>query len=160
MDDTGARHAGKNGYCTHIGNELFAWFKSTGSKSRINFLELLQEGHEDYQIQRDALDYMKQRGLDQNALTLLKKHQGSFLGKEDWQKHLDRLGIDSSRHRQIATEGALIGGERSSLPPTFAPAFLLTRKSGRGSKHLCASTLGEPSRGTPLTRNATPFRVA
>ncbi|WP_394753315.1 transposase, partial [Crenothrix sp.] len=28
-DDTGARHNGKNGYCTHIGNELFAWFGST-----------------------------------------------------------------------------------------------------------------------------------
>ncbi|MEW6352477.1 MAG: hypothetical protein AB1646_25795, partial [Thermodesulfobacteriota bacterium] len=26
VDDTGARHKGKNGYCTHIGNELFAWF--------------------------------------------------------------------------------------------------------------------------------------
>jgi hypothetical protein len=35
VDDTGARHDGKNGYCTHIGNELFAWFSSTESKSRI-----------------------------------------------------------------------------------------------------------------------------
>ena len=42
VDDTGARHDGKNGYCTHIGNELFAWFQSTNSKSRINFLELLR----------------------------------------------------------------------------------------------------------------------
>jgi len=33
VDDTGARHAGKNGYCTHIGNELFAWFESTASKT-------------------------------------------------------------------------------------------------------------------------------
>lgn len=40
-DDTGARHQGKQGYCTHIGNELFAWFASTESKSRINFLSLL-----------------------------------------------------------------------------------------------------------------------
>jgi len=24
VDDTGARHKGKNGYCTHIGNEFFA----------------------------------------------------------------------------------------------------------------------------------------
>ena len=24
VDDTGARHQGKNGYCTHIGNDLFA----------------------------------------------------------------------------------------------------------------------------------------
>jgi hypothetical protein len=36
-EDTGARHEGKNGYCTYIGNELFAWFKSTQSKSWINF---------------------------------------------------------------------------------------------------------------------------
>lgn len=43
-DDTSARHAGKNGYCTHIGNELFAWFKSTESKSRINFLSCLGQG--------------------------------------------------------------------------------------------------------------------
>jgi len=32
VDDTGARHQGKNGYCTHIGNELFSWFESTSSK--------------------------------------------------------------------------------------------------------------------------------
>lgn len=36
-DDTGARHDGKNGYCTHIGGPLFSYFKSTESKSRINF---------------------------------------------------------------------------------------------------------------------------
>lgn len=30
VDDTGARHQGKNGYCTHVGNEMFAWFQSTG----------------------------------------------------------------------------------------------------------------------------------
>ena len=41
VDDSGARHQGKNGYVTQIGNDLFAWFASTGSKSRINFLELL-----------------------------------------------------------------------------------------------------------------------
>jgi hypothetical protein len=44
VDDTGTRHQGKNGYVTHIGNEHFAWFKSTLSKSRINFLELLGGG--------------------------------------------------------------------------------------------------------------------
>jgi len=26
VDDTGARHAGKNGFCTQIGNEDFTWF--------------------------------------------------------------------------------------------------------------------------------------
>jgi hypothetical protein len=41
-DDTGARHQGKNGYCTAIGNDLFAYFESTASKSRLNFLQVLQ----------------------------------------------------------------------------------------------------------------------
>ena len=27
VDDTVALHKGKNGHCTHIGNELFAWFE-------------------------------------------------------------------------------------------------------------------------------------
>jgi hypothetical protein len=31
-DDTGARHKARNGYCTHIGNDHFAWFKTTQSK--------------------------------------------------------------------------------------------------------------------------------
>ncbi|MCF3948337.1 hypothetical protein [Acidiphilium iwatense] len=26
VDDTGARHAGRNGFCTHVGNDDFAWF--------------------------------------------------------------------------------------------------------------------------------------
>ena len=42
VDDTGARHNGENGYCTYTGNEFFAWFKSTESKGRFSFLQLLQ----------------------------------------------------------------------------------------------------------------------
>ena len=34
VDDTGARHKGTNGFCTQIGNDSFAWFATTGSKSR------------------------------------------------------------------------------------------------------------------------------
>src|SRR6202043_1961521 len=39
-DDTGARHRGRNGYCNVIGNELFACFESTDTKSRLNFLQV------------------------------------------------------------------------------------------------------------------------
>ena len=35
VDDTGARHRGVNGVCTQIGNDNFAWFGTTGSKSRL-----------------------------------------------------------------------------------------------------------------------------
>src|SRR5262249_47558538 len=36
VDDTGARHRGQAGYCTHIGNDLFASFESTDDKSRLS----------------------------------------------------------------------------------------------------------------------------
>ena len=66
-DDTGARHKGKNGYCTHIGNELFAWFGSSNSKSRINFLKILGSPFGGgYQITPLALRYMKQEKLPEN----------------------------------------------------------------------------------------------
>ena len=42
VDDTGARHEGHNGFCTALGNDLFAYFESTDSKSRLNFLQVLR----------------------------------------------------------------------------------------------------------------------
>jgi len=60
VDDTGARHRGANGVCTQIGNDNFAWFGTTGSKSRLNFLDLLRAGHTDYVINDAALEYMRE----------------------------------------------------------------------------------------------------
>ncbi|MBV8577008.1 MAG: transposase, partial [Acetobacteraceae bacterium] len=57
VDDTGARHRGANAVCTQIGNDGFAWFGTTGSKSRQNFLELLRAGHTDYVVNDAALEY-------------------------------------------------------------------------------------------------------
>jgi hypothetical protein len=110
VDDTGARHAGKNGYCTHIGNELFAWFQSTNSKSRINFLELLRAGHTDYVINVDALEYMGTQRLPKSLLAQLKAHSNKqFTDLSQWEAHLNELGIVNHRHIKIATEGALLG---------------------------------------------------
>lgn len=88
---------------------FFAWFESTGSKSRINFLELLRAGHQDYVVDKEALDYMKKQKLPQTPLGCLKSRRGCFLDRDSWEKHLDELGIRMPRHRQIATEGALVG---------------------------------------------------
>ena len=41
----------------------FAWFGTTASKSRLNFLGLLRAGHSDYVINAEALAYMRTRGL-------------------------------------------------------------------------------------------------
>lgn len=109
VDDTGARHQGRNGYCTHIGNELFAWFESTGSKSRLNFLQLLRAGHLDYVLDENAFAYMVKQKLPKTPLDLLKAGPKSFVDRGAWKKHLDVLGIKTSRHLQIASEGALVG---------------------------------------------------
>jgi len=110
VDDTGARHDGKNGYCTHIGNEFFAWFESTNSKSRINFLEILRAGHKDYVINPEALEYMEQQRLPQSWLSTLAAHdQKVFADLSAWQSHLAGLPMVNPRHSKIATEGALLG---------------------------------------------------
>ena len=110
VDDTGARHKGRNGVCTHIGNQFFAWFESTNSKSRINFLELLRAGHRDYLISPEALEYMRRQRLPQTPLAALEACQGaSYFDEEVWQGALELLGITNDRHVRIATEGALFG---------------------------------------------------
>lgn len=110
VDDTGARHKGKNGYCTHIGNELFSFFESTQSKSRINFLKLLRAGHSDYCLNIDAICYMQANKLPQNILEPVIAHLGHiFADDRQWHDFLARKGIVTDRHVQIATEGALIG---------------------------------------------------
>ena len=110
VDDTGARHNGKNGYCTHIGNELFAWFQSTESKSRINFLELLRAGQMDYVINEDALEYMDNQRFPKSLLYLFKDHyKKQFADLSEWEAHLQKLEIVNHRHIKIATEGALLG---------------------------------------------------
>ncbi len=109
VDDTGARHAGKNGYCTHLGNEQFACFESTPSKNRINFLKLLRGPDLDYVINHTALDYMHKQGLP--AKPRLALHQGveRLPDETAWRTQLKALGIVRPQHIRIATEGALVG---------------------------------------------------
>jgi hypothetical protein len=118
VDDTAARHKAVNGFCTQIGNTHFAWFGTTGSKSRRNFLELLRAGHQDYVINAEALAYMREHHLAAPAIARLAGHLDSrFADRLGWQAHLDRLGITALKGRYdpvcIATEGALWGSVKA-----------------------------------------------
>ena len=103
-DDTGARHDGKNGYCTVICNDLFTYFKSGDTKSRINFLEMLRTPeHEDYYINFFALLYMEQQKLPIKYKVLLEYESPSvYLNKISFKKHLHALG--ASYAAMIVTE--------------------------------------------------------
>lgn len=114
VDDTGARHKAVNGVCTQIGNDRFAWFATTSSKSRLNFLELLRAGRQNYVINAEAIGYMRQRDLAGPVIRRLAEHQDTqFADHAAWQAHLNRLGVTDLRVQpdpvQIATEGALWG---------------------------------------------------
>lgn len=110
VDDTGARHQGKNSYCTHIGNELFAWFETTHSKSRVNFLGLLRAGGTDYVLNGEALEYMAAQNLPKQTLNKLAAVGEQILADESqWAKALKCWGITNERQVRIATEGALLG---------------------------------------------------
>jgi hypothetical protein len=109
VDDTGARHMGRNGFCTHVGNSWFAYFLSTRNKSRINFLELLRAGHSDYVLDVVARDYMQGQKLPKSVLKLVEGAGDIRVpNHEAWMEKLVELGIAKKRHVKIATEGALL----------------------------------------------------
>lgn len=114
VDDTGARHKAGNGFCRQIGNDNFAWFGTTNSKSRLNFLALLRAGHTDYVINDAALSYMRERALAEPVIARLAAHTDKqFADPAAWQAHLEQLGITqlavTPNPMRIATEGALWG---------------------------------------------------
>src|ERR1700733_11923591 len=114
VDDTGARHKGRNAVCTQIGNDSFAWFGTTYSKSRVNFLECLRAGFTDYVVSDEALAYMRAQHMPAPLVARLAADgERSFADAEAWNAHLRRLGISQLKTNpdptQVATEGALMG---------------------------------------------------
>src|SRR5688500_11735514 len=125
VDDTGARHQHRNGVCTQLGNDHFAAFVTTASKSRLNFLEVLRAGYADHVINAEALAYMHGRALAGPVITGLAEHpERHFRDEAAWLRHLDQLGIAALTVTpdpvKIATEGAVWGSIKAHglLPDT------------------------------------------
>lgn len=110
VDDTGARHQGSNGYCTHIGNELFAWFESKKNKSRINFLELLRQSSNIYCLTKESFSYMKRYKVAPWIRDKLSKYKNkSFSDEASFDNLLNYLNITNPHYIRLITEAALIG---------------------------------------------------
>lgn len=109
-DDTSARHCGQNAVCTYIGNELFASFHTTESKSRLNFLQLLCQPEERYTLNdemRWCLELMEAPQKLQRQIAAL--GEATFMGHEAFCKQLDRWEILKEKHRTLVCEAALYG---------------------------------------------------
>lgn len=115
VDDTGARHARREGITTHIGGERFTVFRTGRSKSRLSFLSLLRAGHEDYVVNTAALDYMRRRQVDPSLIEKLSVHpEKIFASQSAWLEHLARCTIDIFERALLRalSEGALWGAIR------------------------------------------------
>ena len=94
----------------HIGNELFAYFESTDSKSRQNFLEVLRGAHTDYTINDFAVAYWKRQKLAQAVIERLTAGAGVVRRqRRPGDAYLAVQQVTDERHVRIATEGALLG---------------------------------------------------
>ena len=152
VDDTGARHKAKNGFCTQIGNDRFTWCGSRSSKTRLNFLDLLRAGHTDFVLNDLTFDHMRGRGLAAPLVTrLTQAGETRFVDQAAWQAHLDRLGIAPPTQTglaviqdpvQIATEGSEWGNIHAH--GFLRDAVLLSDDAGQfavGRHALCWATL-------------------
>lgn len=109
-DDTSARHCGKNAVCTHFGNDLFASFHTTDSKSRLNFLRLLCQPEERYTINEEMLTCLELLGAPQKLQQrMATRSAATYVGRKAFCKQLSRWRIKSKRHRTLVCEAALYG---------------------------------------------------
>ena len=110
-DDTSARHQGKNGYCTVIGNDWFTYFRSTDSKSRQSFLETLQGDHRLYVLNDVSQRYLAAHQLAAKHWQKLQfTHESLATDRQQWQRYLSSIGIVTSQAMRVVTEAALLGG--------------------------------------------------
>ena len=114
VDDTGARHAGKGCFTTHIGSDRFAAFRTGPGKSRLAFLSRLLGGAARYVINAAAIAYMRGANLPQDVVDRLAGHAARDFGShEEWTDHLHALGLADLRVTpdpvRLSSEAALWG---------------------------------------------------
>ena len=108
VDDTGGRHQGTNQYTTVIGNKWFSVFTTTESKSRVNFLQLLQGGKEEYLINADTIAYLEKIGAAAYLVIDMGLNIGAaFTSSAQWGKFLKERNILSQNAVRFVTEAAL-----------------------------------------------------
>jgi hypothetical protein len=108
VDDTGARHAGKNGYTTQIGSYNFTAFRTGAAKSRLAFLSRLCGGTALYAINEAALDYMRMRDLPQAVIDKFADHKDCVFSSADWERQLGALALSALK---VAPDPVLIASE-------------------------------------------------
>ncbi len=110
VDDTTARHQGKNGVCTMVSHPSFTHFESSNSKSRENFLKVLQGRERHYLLNGESKAYLEGRLSVKNLGFLSFSDQVLAESPEAWESYLSGLGLTQDKAIKAVTEAALLGG--------------------------------------------------
>ena len=118
VDDTGARHARKAAFTTQFGSARFTAFRTAAQKSRLAFLRHLLCGAARYEVNADALAYMRAVNVAPSLMGALERSQlRSFADERAWAAHLDGFGLRLKRGVvdpfRLASEAALWGAIRA-----------------------------------------------
>jgi len=115
-DDTGEKHEYKSCYCTHIGGKYFAYYTTTSSKSRENFLRILLQGKEGYHINDAMIWHLFQCGVNDDVLNLFETVKGkTFQSKKGMNRLLNQIGLNAKKIRQHCMEAGLVGFITSTI---------------------------------------------
>ena len=117
VDDVAGRHQGQNQYTTVIGNRYCSVFTTTSSKSRINFLQLLQGGKHEYLINEDTVVYLQKKASEEFAGYIRFSMGSRFETLEAWKQFLKQRNITKENEVRFATEAALYASAiRKGIP--------------------------------------------
>lgn len=112
VDDTGARHQGHNGYCTQFGNQNFTFFKTDKSKSKNNFLTVLQGENTGFRLNQAAYDYLKRlKNFSNWSLWQVQYHMDNHVlyhSKNEWLNYLQCQSYTKGSYKAL-TEAAMVG---------------------------------------------------
>jgi hypothetical protein len=107
-DEVGTRHQGKNCYTNVICNEFFVYLTTTSSKSRINFLNILAQGRNEYRFNQDAHDYLAVHKGTERLIQSLQIRKDFVITTEDPEKaFLEELGYLNAIEIRLMTEAGL-----------------------------------------------------
>ena len=129
-DDTGEKHKHKSSYCTYIGGQYFAYYKTSYSKSRENFLRILLQGKEGYHINEAMIWHLFQSGVEDDILNLFEEHKEKvYQSKKGIHRLLNTLDLKAKKLRQQCIEGALVGFIQSTV--LKAGQLLISDRAGQ-----------------------------
>jgi len=126
-DDSGAKHNNENYFTNCINTDYFAYFHTSKTKSRINFLEILRQSNPAYTLNQASLDYYESVNCPKGAFELLKKdfaELGSnvLANQEELNAYFENHKITGATTKRIITEGLLIG---TIVADGFAPNTII-----------------------------------